>query len=129
MDLGRKTLIVVEDDPDIGLLLVRALEDDGYTVSLVADGETALAQIRRSRPDLVVLDLKLPRLDGFAVLRELRIDGTVPGMPVVVVSALSGLDSQTYALALGAVAAISKPFDLERFLETTRRILAHEVRA
>lgn len=117
-------ILVVEDEPDLRAMLGEALHGEGHTVRGAEDGDVALAEIARRRPDLVVLDLMMPNRDGFSVLRELRIDHVVPDLPVIVITAVNGMGDQSYALALGAVAYISKPFAIEPLLGTVTRALA-----
>jgi CheY-like chemotaxis protein len=81
-------VLVVDDDPRTRQLLARLLGPEGFRVRVAADGDEALAAIARQRPDAVILDLMLPRTDGFGVLEALRDDPATVDLPVVVVSAL-----------------------------------------
>ena len=107
-------ILVVDDEPDILLMLRMALEDEGYDVVLAADGEMAMSRIEEHSPDLVVLDLMMPVLDGYGVLGRLQSQGST--LPVVVLSARSDQSDIDRALALGAAEFMSKPFDLDRLL-------------
>ena len=78
------------------------LELAGYEVLVAADGEEGLRVARESRPDLIFVDIRLPKMDGMAVLEALRADATTAGLPVVVLSNFSGSDTVERALALGA---------------------------
>lgn len=112
------TILVVEDERRILSFLVRAFEAEGYAVDAAVDGAEALACSRRSPPALVVLDLLLPRVDGLAVLRELRRER--PDLPVVILSARSDLATKLRGFELGASDYVSKPFALDELLARVR---------
>jgi len=107
-------ILVVDDEPDILLMLRMALEDDGHEIVMAADGEMALARIAEHSPDLVVLDLMMPVLDGFGVLERLQANG--PSLPVLVLSARNDQADVDRALGLGAAEFMAKPFDIDRLL-------------
>ena len=109
----RISILIVDDEASIRRLLTAALEDEGYAVRIAADGESALAFTRDVLPDLVILDLGLPRLTGEGYLRQVRTEGL--DLPVLVVSAR--LDGAAVANAAGATAYLSKPFDLWALLD------------
>ena len=118
-------ILIVDDEPDILLMLRLNLEAEGHEVVLAADGEKALERIERDLPELVLLDVMMPVLDGWGVLERLRPRADAP--PVVVVSARTGEDDMAHALRLGACEYVTKPFDPERLLallaETLTRTL------
>jgi len=117
------TVLIVDDEPDILLMLRMSLEDEGHDVVLAADGKMALERIAERRPDIVLLDLMMPVLDGFGVLEALREQG-VERLPVVMVSAKSEPGDVERASSLGAVEFISKPFELDRVVALVREVLA-----
>lgn len=101
--LSRRPLIaVIEDDPAISLMYRLQLEQAEYDVAVAGDGVSGLALIRSRRPDLVVLDLRLPRMEGLDLLRELRSEGGFDALPVIVVSNYADPALVEEALALGA---------------------------
>lgn len=108
------TILVIEDDASIRQGLVLNLSLEGYAVLTAADGATGLELARERRPDLVVLDLTLPRLDGLAVLRALR--RTDHETPVVILSARGQEASKVEGLSQGADDYITKPFGLKELL-------------
>jgi DNA-binding response OmpR family regulator len=116
--MGR--ILVVDDEPDILLLLRMNLEAEGHEVLLAADGEMALARIAEHRPDLVLLDVMMPLLDGWGVLQA--IDGQERA--VVMVSAKADPRDAEKALQLGALDYLTKPFDLDRLLAVVDEQLA-----
>ena len=125
MGARRTRVLVVEDEPDLLLVLRVNLESAGFETSLAADGETALARIAQERPDVVVLDLMLPVLDGWEVLRDLNERGDMPA--VVVCSAKRDPRDQVRAEELGAAAYLVKPFDPEEVVNAVRALSGHDV--
>jgi DNA-binding response OmpR family regulator len=118
---ARKRVLVVEDDASIMLGLRINLEAEGYVVLPAEDGEKALALARAERPDLVILDVMLPKLNGFQVLQALRREGL--SMPVIVLSARTGEMDKVTGLELGAEDYVAKPFSLAELLARVRAAL------
>ena len=116
--LEGRYVLVVEDDPSIALGLRINLEAEGYRVALAEDGELALELIREERPDLVVLDVMLPRKNGFEVIHELRSEGI--SVPIIVLSARTGEMDKVTGLELGAEDYVAKPFSLAELLARVR---------
>jgi two-component system KDP operon response regulator KdpE len=104
-------IVIVEDEPDTLLMLRLNLEATGFETSLAADGATAVRRITEEQPDLVLLDLMLPVMDGWAVLAELQTWTNAPS--VVVVSAKHTPRDRVRATQLGAQAYVAKPFDMD----------------
>lgn len=115
-------ILVVDDDADIRLLLRYELTPDGHDVVEAADGEQALAVLREEPLDLVLLDMMMPILDGWGVLRGLDID---QAPPVVVITALASRESRHVLelLELGALDVIAKPFDPDWLLRLVDAVL------
>jgi two-component system, OmpR family, response regulator len=114
-------LLVVEDDPNILELLSASLRFAGFEVSTATTGSDAVSVARTGRPDLVVLDVMLPDLDGFEVIRRLR-DGGVR-TPVVFLTARDGTDEKIRGLTLGGDDYVTKPFSLEELTARIRAVL------
>ncbi len=116
-------ILIVDDEPNVRLVFRTALESSGagYQLHEAADGEEALIQVRRQRPDLVLLDLQMPRLDGMATLQRLRDAGV--DTPVVIVTAHGSIPDAVAALKLGAIDFLSKPL----VPETLRKVVAEVV--
>jgi two-component system response regulator MprA len=114
-------ILVVDDDAPVRRMLRRTLEAEGYAVRLVADGGSALAEIERSAPDLVLLDVAMPGLDGRAVCRRLREKG-LP-LPVLMLTARDAVDDRVAGLDAGADDYLVKPFATEELLARTRALL------
>jgi two-component system, OmpR family, alkaline phosphatase synthesis response regulator PhoP len=116
-----KRILIVEDNPDLAYGLRNNLEIEGYEVEVTADGTKGLARARLAVPDLVVLDLMLPSLDGFRVLRGLREGGGE--MPVLVLTARGEETDKVRALKLGADDYVTKPFGLLELLARVEALL------
>ena len=111
-------ILVIEDEPRILAFLARGLEAEGFSVDGAPDGGAGIARAARDQYDLVILDLLLPGLDGFTVLRELQREQ--PELPVVIVSARSDLETKLRGLDFGACDYVSKPFSLDELLARVR---------
>jgi two-component system, OmpR family, response regulator MprA len=113
-------VLVVEDDEEIAQVLQRSLRLDGYEVRLAADGETALDTAAAYHPDLVILDLGLPRLDGMEVARRLR---AADDVPILMLTARDALESRVEGLDAGADDYLVKPFERQELLARLRALL------
>jgi len=114
-------LLVVEDEPNIRELLSTSLRFAGFEVHTAADGATALRLAETERPDLLVLDVMLPDMDGFAVTRRLRDQGRQ--MPVVFLTARDATDDKVTGLTVGGDDYVTKPFSLEEVVARIRAVL------
>ncbi|ABG05927.1 two component transcriptional regulator, winged helix family [Rubrobacter xylanophilus DSM 9941] len=114
-------ILVVEDDPSIARLLQLELEHRGYEVCCAADGEEGLAAFERLRPDVVVLDIMLPGMDGVGVLRRLREAGH--RTPVIMLTARDATGDKVHSLDRGADDYLTKPFEVEELLARMRAVL------
>jgi DNA-binding response OmpR family regulator len=113
-------ILVVDDDPTVAEVVVRYLEREGYTVDAVADGREALAHADAGLPDLVVLDLMLPGIDGIEVCRRLRAQGPVP---IIMLTARGDEDDRVVGLELGADDYVSKPFSPRELTARVKSVL------
>jgi signal transduction histidine kinase len=113
-------VILADDNADLRDYVRRLLEHEGYRVEAVADGEAALAAARRQRPDLIVSDVMMPRLDGLGLLRELRQDEALRELPIVLLSARAGEEARIEGLDAGADDYVSKPFSARELLARVR---------
>jgi CheY-like chemotaxis protein len=110
-EAGVSRVLVIDDDPDLGRVVRRVLELEGYDVVLSDDGLRGLAAAQRQRPDAIVLDLMMPVMDGYQVLSELRDDPRTKDVPVVVLSAVALEETRERVEAAGASAFLAKPFE------------------
>ena len=107
---GGRTILLVEDEEPLRRMLRELLEREGYNVAEAGDGVTALDEIDRIAPDVIVLDLNLPRLDGYGVLSHLRARPQTAGIPVIVLTAQGDEDSEERVFEYGANDFLTKPF-------------------
>ena len=116
-------VLIVDDDPDIRMMLRFALEDVGFDVRLATDGVEALAALRERAPECMVLDLMMPNLDGFGLLRMMRETGLADATRTVILTCKVDDADVVTGLELGAHEYLSKPFDPDRLAGTLRRLL------
>jgi len=115
-----KRILVVDDEISIAETLSIVFEDEGFSCAVAANGRAALDAARRERPDLVVLDLMMPVMDGRAVLQAMRADPALRDVPVVVMSAAPALFAELPVLPQ---AFLQKPFDIDTMVSTARGFL------
>lgn len=122
---GVSTILLAEDDPDVSALVRHVLEADGYRVEVAADGADALRRFEESDPDLVVLDVMMPRLTGFEVLARLReLEDAGAPVPVLMLSARGGQDDIVKGFELGVSDYVTKPFMIGELRARVRSLLA-----
>ena len=113
------TVMVVDDEPDVRYLLRITLEEAGYGVVEAAHGEAALEQVRRSRPQLVVTDRMMPRMNGGELIERLRADESTKTIPIVIITGTRGDQA-------GADAVLGKPFDTSELITLIDRLTGKE---
>uniref|UniRef100_A0A832I3N7 Response regulator n=1 Tax=Eiseniibacteriota bacterium TaxID=2212470 RepID=A0A832I3N7_UNCEI len=128
MSAAKPRILIVDDEADLVAVLRIGLEVEGFEVIDAADGEDGLRRAREDRPDLVVLDLMLPKLDGYKVCRALKFDERYRQLPIFILSARSGENDRRLALDLGADAFISKPYDMADLVARIRARLGLSAR-
>jgi DNA-binding response OmpR family regulator len=112
--------LIIEDDEKIALLLKMYLEKDGFATDIAGDGISGLSAVRSARPDIVLLDLMLPELDGWEVCRSIRQESAVP---VIMITAKGETIDKVQGLEAGADDYITKPFDMKEVLARVRAVL------
>jgi DNA-binding response OmpR family regulator len=122
-------ILIVDDEPDLVAVLRMGLQMEGFDVLEAADGEEGLRRAQQDRPDLMLLDLMLPRMDGYQVCRTLKFDARYKSMPIFILSARPGDRDKRLAIEMGADQFISKPYDLKDLVGRIRRRLATDGRA
>jgi len=120
---GRSLVLIADDDADILSLVKAVLERSGYEVVAATDGAEALASVRARKPDLAVLDIAMPEVDGLEVLRRLRADPTTSELPVVLLSARAQEADVERGFAIGASAYLKKPFSPRELSEHVAELL------
>jgi two-component system, OmpR family, alkaline phosphatase synthesis response regulator PhoP len=121
--VDRKRILVVDDEIYIVHILEFTLTMEGYEVLTAADGEEALCKIEEGRPDLVVVDIMMPKLDGYEVCRRIRQDEEFRDLPVIFLSAKGRPIDRQMGLEVGADDYIVKPFSPRRLVEKIRELL------
>jgi DNA-binding response OmpR family regulator len=116
-------ILVVEDDPDIADLIRHYLEKSGHAVQLLGSGAAVLPKVRAERPDLIVLDLMLPGLDGLMVCQALRSDPATAAIPVIMVTARADEADRVAGLELGADDYVTKPFSAKELVARVTALL------
>jgi DNA-binding response OmpR family regulator len=117
-----KRILLVDDDAEIVESLRLALEANGYTVLIARDGNQGLALSERENPDLVILDMMMPKRSGFLVLEKMRRTREAP-MRVIMITANEGTRHKAYAEMLGVDDYIRKPFPMDRLIESVQRLI------
>src|SRR6202044_3033531 len=118
-----KRVLVIEDDKDIVELVRYNLEKDGYQVASSGDGATGLAQIRKAAPDLLVLDLMLPKLSGLEICKEVRKDVSLNRIPILILTAKGEEADRVVGLELGADDYVTKPFSPRELAARVKALL------
>ena len=118
-------VLVVDDADAIRELIAVNLELEGYDVDQAADGEDALAAVARQRPDVITLDVMMPRLDGFATIERLRRDPATANIPVVLVTGRASAAALARGEELGVDGYLTKPYEPAELLATIQRLTGH----
>jgi len=121
--MPKKTILAIDDEKDLIDLVRYNLEKEGYQVRGALDGETGLAMALRDRPDVVLVDLMLPGLDGLEVCRRLRADSRTASIPLIILTAKSGESDRVVGLELGADDYVTKPFSIRELTARVRALL------
>lgn len=117
-------VLITEDEPNIVESLTFILTRAGYEVAAVADGEAAMQQLRARRPDVMILDLMVPKLNGFEVLKRVKGDPALASLPVLVLSAKGQAHDKQLAEEIGADDFVTKPFSNRDLVERIGRLCA-----
>ena len=118
-----KTILVVDDDPDMVEVLCEALKGAGLATTTARDGAEALKKARSHTPDLILLDLMLPRIDGYAVCELLRAEPTTAATPVIMLTGLPGEFPRLAGVESGATDFIQKPFETAQLIQRVQHLL------
>jgi DNA-binding response OmpR family regulator len=121
-DKKAKRILLVDDDAEIVESLRLTLESNGYTVLVARDGNQGLALSERENPDLVILDMMMPKRSGFLVLEKMRRTRETP-LRVIMITANEGSRHKAYAEMLGVDDYIRKPFPMDRLIESVQRLI------
>jgi DNA-binding response OmpR family regulator len=119
----KKKILIVDDEPQINRMLNIRMKANGFDTLSAFDGEQALDLARVSRPDLIILDVMMPKMDGFEVCRRLKADATMKTIPVIMLSVKVDEGARDWAAVSGADDYLSKPFEAEELLEKIKKLL------
>ena len=119
----KKRILLVDDEADFVEVLRVRLEDSNYEVIVAYDGEEGLEISEREEPDLIILDIMLPKISGFDVCRKLKIDENFKNIPIIMLTAKFQPNDIKFGMAMGADAYITKPFEPQVLLEKMRELL------
>lgn len=120
---SRALILIADDEEELRKALGEYLSLEGYRIAEAADGEEALARVREVRPDLVLLDVEMPKRDGFEVCQALKGEWATRGIPVILVTGVEGLDPLIRGFEVGTDAYLNKPFSPVELLARIRSLL------
>ena len=118
-----KKILLIDDEPELVEMVKMRLETNGYEVIIAYDGQEALEKARKEKPDLIILDLILPKLDGYQVCRMLKFDRTTSKIPIIMLTALSQKEDREWGKRVNADAYITKPFESEELMEKIKELI------
>lgn len=118
-----KRILVVDDSNVLRNIIVFNLKKNGYEIAEAVDGLDALEKIPTFKPDMMILDLMMPKLDGFGVLKEKGKMEAYKSIPVIVLTAKGGEDDRDNAINLGAIDVLTKPFSPKQLLESVKKVV------
>jgi len=118
-----KKVLIVDDEPDIVETIKFVLETEGITCITSYDGEDALNKAKSKKPDLIILDVMLPKINGYKVCRLLKFDSKYKNIPILMVTARSQEEDKVIGNETGADEYITKPFNIEELVEITKKYL------
>jgi two-component system, OmpR family, alkaline phosphatase synthesis response regulator PhoP len=121
--MSQKKILLVDDEVDLVETIRFSLENEGFTVLVSYNGEDALNQARKENPDLILLDLMLPKLDGYKVCRLLKFDERYKHIPILMLTAKTQEKDKLLGKETGANEYITKPFDIDKLMEKVKSYL------
>lgn len=121
-----KKVLIIDDSEVLRRITAFNLQKMGYEIREAIDGVDGLEKIKNFQPDLVLLDIMMPRMDGFTVLKKMNEDPSMKEIPVIVLTAKGGEDDEREALRLGAIKVLTKPFSPKQLVETVKQVIGNE---
>ena len=121
---AKAKILLVDDEPDLLQVVSKRLKAAGYEVVTALDGQLALEQIHQARPDLIILDLMLPKIDGYKVCRLLKFDQRYKEIPILIFTARAQATDIQLAMECGADAYLTKPFEAQALLGKLQELLS-----
>ncbi len=123
MTKNKKKILVVDDSATNNILLQSILEEEGYFVNVAFDGKEAFQFLKTRKPDLILLDIMMPEIDGLSILREIKKKNTE--IPVIMVTAKDDLQSQDEAKSAGALDYIQKPINVDLVIDKVKQLFSN----
>lgn len=120
--MAKKKILVVEDEPDLILMLKERLKSEGYKVEAAFNGLEGIEKAKKIKPDLILVDVMMPELDGYSMTQRLKEDDLTTGIPIIVITIKETM--KELFQKLGVNNFFTKPFDTEQLLEAIKNILA-----
>ena len=120
----KKKILVVDDEPDIHTELASFLADEGYETSTASNGEEALRKVKLDRPDLIILDIVMPKMDGTLTHAKLKENPKTKDIPVIFLTGLRAKEDELKGVEVGGYPIFAKPFDFDELLATIREIIS-----
>ena len=124
--VDKPRVLLVDDEPDLVQLVSLRLQSTGYQVAVAYDGQEALDQVKKEKPDLIILDLMLPKMDGYKVCRLLKFDERYKKIPILIFTARAQEEDIKLAMECGAESYLTKPFEAQALLGKLEELLAHK---
>ncbi|MDP8233369.1 MAG: response regulator [Candidatus Saelkia tenebricola] len=121
--MGQKKILIVDDEPDVARMLGIRLKSQGYEIVTALDGIQGVTSAHREKPDLIILDVKMPGQDGYTVLENLKISMDTCLIPIMFISALPPQELAEKVVELGAAGFITKPYDAEDVISKVRNLI------
>lgn len=121
-----KKILIIDDEEDVHLIITEALASSGYAVKSMKSGTTGIALARAEKPDLILLDVMMPALDGFQVQQALKDDPTTKNIPIIFITARAALEDTVRAVTHGAVGYIEKPIDVHRLIQKVDSVFSKQ---
>ena len=115
-------VLIIDDDPDMVMVLGLLMKVNGITALTATAGVEGLEEARADKPDVILLDIMMPNMDGYEVIKELRSDESTKGIPVIFVTARMDAESRERAESLGADGYLTKPYERNSLMEVIRRV-------
>ncbi len=119
----KKKILIIDDEPDVIKIVDFRLKSAGYKVNMASDGREGIESIKKERPDLILLDIRMPVMDGYEVCRRIKSDEEFSGIPVIFLTASSGATIKDKVSEYMADDYIIKPFDSENLLKKVKNLI------
>ena len=128
MTVINRSILIIEDDPSFSRAINHIVEKEGYNVSTASNGMTGLRMVKENPPDLLILDVMLPGMDGFEICSQLRADTSTAGLPIIMLSAKGQETDRETGLKVGANEYLTKPVNRELLLDKITGLLSEQVK-